>query len=361
LRRTSHLSQRSFAQEGSSEWRENWVDAMPNDKAEALDAEDESRGITARVPCLTELDETRIRGHLASGDFFWLDLTSPTVEQVSRLGELFDLHPLALEDTLHPGQRPKLDDYGDHVFLVFYGAAGADARGVGPLCEVKMFLSGNFVITVHRDPLPALAEQRSQIEGRVIHSEQFVVYRILDALTDTFFPPLSAIDDEIDQLEDAIIREPSDEQMQAIFQLKRALVAMRKVITPQRDLLARGIDTIADIPGFTLDERDYFRDVYDHVIRISDLIDSYRDLLAGAMDAYLSTVANRQNEVMKHLTVVATIFLPLTFLTGFFGMNFAFMVNHVQNTLAGFLALAVGGSLVSVTGLWVYFRRKRWT
>jgi magnesium transporter len=334
---------------------------MPKDKAAALDAEDESLGITARVPCLTELDEPRIQEHLASGKFFWLDLTRPTADQVTRLGELFDLHPLALEDTLHAGQRPKLDDYGDYVFLVFYGAAEQGARGAEPLSEMKMYLSAKYVITVHRDPLPALAEQRSQIEGRVVHSEQFVVYRILDALTDTFFPPLSAIDDEIDQLEDAIIREPSDKQLQQIFQLKRDLVAMRKVITPQRDLLARGIDTIAEIPGFTLDERDYFRDVYDHVIRISDMIDSYRDLLSGAMDAYLSTVANRQNEVMKHLTLVATIFLPLSFLTGFFGMNFAWMVTHVQNTLLGFLLLAVVGSLASVTGLWIYFKRKRWT
>lgn len=334
---------------------------MPRDKATALSAEDESLGITTRVPCLTELDVPRIRKHLASGKFFWLDLTGPTAEQVRLLGELFDFHPLALEDTLHPGQRPKLDDYGDYVFLIFYGAAERGTKTREPLCAVHMFLSGKYVVTAHPDPLPALAEQRSAIKGRVIHSEQFVVYRILDALTDTFFPPLSAIDDEIDRLEDAIIREPSDEQLQRIFQFKRELVAMRKVITPQRDMLVRGIDTIAEIPGFTLDERDYFRDIYDHVIRISDLIDSFRDLLAGAMDAYLSTVANRQNEVMKHLTLVATIFLPLSFLTGFFGMNFAWMVTHVQNTLLGFLLLAVGGPLASVTGLWIYFKRKRWT
>jgi magnesium transporter len=334
---------------------------MTRNKADALDREDESQGIKARVPCLTAIDERQIREHLADNKFFWLDLTNPSAEEVKRLGDLFDLHPLALEDTLHYGQRPKLDDFDDYVFITFYGAAERADRSDDPLCEVHMFLSGKYVITAHHGPLPALAEQRSQIEGRVIHSEQFVVYRILDALTDTFFPPLSLIDDDIDRLEEAIISEPSDEQLQRIFELKRDLVAMRKVITPQRDMLARGIDTIADIPGFTLDERDYFRDVYDHVIRISDLIDSYRDLLAGAMDAYLSTVANRQNEVMKHLTLVATIFLPLSFLTGFFGMNFAFMVNHVQNTLVAFLILALGGSLASVAGLWIYFKRKRWT
>ncbi len=132
-------------------------------------------------------------------------------------------------------------------------------------------------------------------------------------------------------------------------------------MTPQRDLLARGLDTLADMPGLQLDERDYFRDVYDHLIRISDLIDSYRDLLAGAMDAYLSTVANRQNDVMKQLTVIATIFLPLTALTGFFGMNFAWMVLHVEHSLAAFLLLGIGGCLASVIGLYAFFRRKRWT
>ena len=119
-----------------------------------------------------------------------------------------------------------------------------------------------------------------------------------------------------------MIVEATNEQLQRIFALKRDLVTMRKVVTPQRDIFARSIDQLAELPGLTVDERDYFRDVYDHLIRISDLIDSYRDLLGGATDVYLSTVANRQNEVMKQLAVIATIFLPLTFITGFFGQNF---------------------------------------
>jgi magnesium transporter len=333
---------------------------MPRDKADALEAEDASRGMTLRVPCLTKVDERSIRRHLREDHFFWLDLSTPSEADMERLGELLDLHPLALEDTLHFGQRPKLDDFGAYVFLVFYGA-GERGEDDAALREVHLYVSGKYLVTVQRDQLPALAKQRSEIEGRVIHSEQFVVYRVLDALTDTFFPPLEAIDDQIDQLEDSIIAEPTDEELQRIFQLKRELVAMRKVITPQRDLLVRGIDTIAELPGFQLDERDYFRDVYDHLIRISELVDSYRDLLAGAMDAYLSTVANRQNEVMKQLTIIATIFLPLSFLTGFFGMNFAFQVNHIQNTLLSFLALAVGGCAACVAILWIYFKRKRWT
>ena len=332
---------------------------MPQHKAEILEAEDPSRGINLRVPCLTKIDESRIRDHLAKDHFFWLDLAKPTNAELERLGELFQFHPLAVEDTLHFRQRPKLEDYGDYVFMVFYGAR-EHRRDEGPLTEVHLFISGKFLVTVHRDPLPTLDEQRTQIEGRVIHSEQFVVYRVLDALTDTFFPPLAQMDDEIDELQDGIIAEPTDEQLQRIFGLKRDLVAMRKVVTPQRDLLARGIDVIAGIPGLQLDERDYFRDVYDHVIRISDLIDSYRDLLAGAMDVYLSTVANRQNEVMKQLTIIATVFLPLSFLTGFFGMNFAWPITHIQNTLLGFLMLGVGGCLASIAGLWLYFKRKSW-
>jgi magnesium transporter len=332
---------------------------MPRHKAETLPAEDPARGITLRVPCLTEIDEKSIDQHLKRDQFFWLDLTDPSERDVIRLGERFDLHPLAVEDTLHFGQRPKLDDFGTFAFVVFYGAGETEGETPG-VREVHMFLSGQYLITVHRDPIPALVEQRSYIKDRVVHSEQFVVYRVLDALTDTFFPRLEAIDDEIDSLEDSIIAEPTDAQLQRIFQLKRSLLVMRKVITPQRDLLARGIDALAEVPGFQLDERDYFRDVYDHLIRISDLVDSYRDLLAGAMDAYLSTVANRQNEVMKQLTVIATIFLPLTFLTGFFGMNFAFQVNHIQNTTLAFLGLAVGGCVASVAVLWVYFKRKRW-
>jgi magnesium transporter len=334
---------------------------MPRPKSEVLEAEDPSRGFTLRVPVLTELDERHIREYRAQGRFFWLDLPDPSEEKVERLGELFELHPIALEDTLHFGQRPKLDDFGAYVFIVFYGMREGATDGGAALSEVHMFLSGQYLITVHDEPLPALTDQRSTIEGRVIHSEQFVVYRVLDALTDSFFAPLAEMDDEIDQLEEGIIAEPTDSQLQRIFALKRALVAMRKVIGPQRDMLARGLDRIAELPGLTLDERDYFRDVYDHLIRISDLIDSYRDLLGGAMDAYLSTVANRQNEVTKQLTVIATIFLPLSFLTGFFGMNFAFQVNHIQRSLLSFLILAVGGCAASATVLWIYFKRKRWT
>jgi magnesium transporter len=224
---------------------------------------------------------------------------------------------------------------------------------------VHLFISGRYVVTLHRGPLMSLERQREQLDGRCLHSEQFVLYRILDALTDSFFPLLGEMDDEIDDLEAAVLAEPTERQLARLFALKRQLVAMRKVVSPQRDLFARSIDQIAELPGLQLDERDYFRDVYDHLIRISDLIDSYRDLLSGATDLYLSTVSNRQNDVMKQLTVIATIFLPLAFITGFFGQNFGWMINHIGKTWA-FWGLGIGSMVATCVGRLLWFRRKGW-
>lgn len=312
------------------------------------------------VPCFATLDEAAIKDHLERDHFFWLDLTAPTPEEIERLRELFGFHPLAIEDSLHFGQRPKLDHYQDYIFLVFYGAHDAAHGDTDLLHEVQLFISGKYLISLHKDRLPALDEQFSRLDGSVLHSEQFLLYRVFDALTDSFFPPLAHMDDQIDELEAAILTGPTTEQLQRLFALKRELVAMRKVVTPQRDLFARSIDQLADLPGLELDERDYFRDVYDHLIRISDLIDSYRDLLSSTTDLYLSTVSNRQNEVMKQLAIVGTIFLPLSFITGFFGMNFGWLVNTGITPTWTFFILGLGSILVTCVALLRFFKRKGW-
>jgi magnesium transporter len=316
-------------------------------------------GFSFTVPCFDSLDQQGIKDHLARDHFFWLDLTAPSEEEVEQLREIFEFHPLALEDMLHFGQRPKLDDFGDYVFMVFYGATEADGGDVR-LQEVQMFVSGKYLVTVHQNQLPSLSDQLSRLEGQVLHSEQFLIYRVFDALTDSFFPPLARMDDEIDQLEDAILAGPSETQLQQLFGMKRTLVAMRKVVTPQRDLFARSIDQLAELKGLQLDERDYFRDVYDHLIRISDLIDSYRDLLSGSTDLYLSTVSNRQNEVMKQLAIVGTIFLPLSFITGFFGMNFDWLVNTAIAPTWTFFVLGIGSMLGTCVLLVRFFKRRGW-
>jgi magnesium transporter len=332
---------------------------MPVGKARAVAAEVANDDFQFVVPCFTHVEEAQIRDHLQRDHFFWLDLTAPSPDDLAKLRELFGFHPLALEDTNDFGQRPKLDDYVDYVFLVFYGAGLHRPEDPTPLREVHLFVSGSYLVTVHRDPLPALDHQRDQLEGRVLHSEQFLLYRVLDALADSFFPILADMDEQIDELEASVLANPTDQQLQRLFSLKRQLVAMRKVVTPQRDVFARSVDRIAELPGLELDERDYFRDVYDHLIRISDLIDSYRDLLSGATDLYLSTVSNRQNDVMKQLTVIATIFLPLSFITGFFGQNFGFMISHITAAWA-FWVIGVGSILATCLGLLVFFRRKGW-
>ncbi len=314
------------------------------------------------APCLSHLDETEIHRHLEANRFFWLDLTAPDDAQLEALHRLFGFHPLALEDVAEFGQRPKLDDYDDYVFLVFYGCwhDAKGPRGIAPLHEVHLFISGRYLVTVHRDPVAPLERQREQLHGRSLHSEQFLIYRVLDALTDSFFPLLAELDEEIDALEDELLRDPEPAVLQQLFGLKRQLVAMRKVVTPQRDLFARTIDQISALPGLQLDERDYFRDIYDHLIRISDLLDSYRDLLSGATDLYLSTVSNRQNEVMKQLTVIATVFLPLGFVTGFFGMNFSLLTGHIISPGWTFWVLGLGSMVATCIVLVWFFRSRGW-
>jgi len=186
-----------------------------------------------------------------------------------------------------------------------------------------------------------------------------LLYRVIDSLLDGFFPVLSAIDDEIDELEDAILENPTDDQLARLFDLKRSLIAMRKVVTPERDLFAPMVGDVDALPGVTQDGERYFRDLYDHLIRISDLLDSYRDLLSGALDTHISTVSNRLNIVMKQLTMIATIFLPLSFLTGFFGQNFSWMVDRITSWQT-FWFVGVGVQILVVVGLLMLFRQRGW-
>ncbi|HMJ34723.1 MAG TPA: magnesium transporter CorA family protein [Baekduia sp.] len=302
---------------------------------------------------LHAVDDSRLPELLESGHFFWLKLEGCSDEQIAELGRRFGLHPLAVEDTQEFGQRPKIDDYGQTALLVFYGV---DPDG-SPV-EVHFHVSGQWMITVHQAGHQLLQNAADRIERETPKTEEEAIYRVLDALTDSFFPVLDQVDDEIDLLMDAMLEKPSQDQRQDLFALRRRLIELRRIATPQRDILARGGDVLGRLPGLEADDaRDWFRDVYDHLVRISELIDSYRDLLAGALDLYLSTVSNRLNSISKQLTVVATIFLPLTFVTGFFGQNFGMLVRHI-NSAAAFWGYGVGGLVVSAGLLLLYFRRQ---
>jgi magnesium transporter len=294
---------------------------------------------------------------LAGDRFFWLDLDQPSEADFQILRDVFKFHPLAIEDSEQFDQRAKLDEYDDFVFIVVYGAAPDDDR----LVEVHCFYSERFLITVHRDDCPAFAETRNRYQrrGKGIEQPSLLLYRVVDGLVDSFFPMLAAFDDRIDELEDAIFLEADDTQLQEIFQMKRLLVGLRKAISPQRDTFAQLMGGIAQLPGLAEEDERYFRDIYDHLIRISDIVDSYRDLLTGAMDVYLSTVSNRLNAVMKQLTIIATVFLPLSWLTGFFGQNFGFMVKHISSWEA-LISWGIGTEMLVLAALLLLFKRRGW-
>ena len=302
-------------------------------------------------------DRESVEELLGAGKFFWLDLDQPDAVDFEILTDVFHFHPLAVEDSENFGQRAKLDEYDDFVFMVAYGAAPDEDR----LVEVHCFYSERCLVTVHREDCLAFSEFRERYEKRKGPAERpsMLLYRLIDALVDSFFPMLTEFDDRIDELENAIFTRATDEQLQEIFRMKRLLVGMRKAVSPQRDTFARLSGGLGDVVGFTPEDARYFRDLYDHLIRISDLIDSYRDLLTGAMDVYLSTVSNRLNTVMKALTVIATIFLPLAWITGFFGQNFGWMVRHIGSWEA-FFFLGFGLEAVAVAAMLYMFRRRGW-
>jgi len=298
---------------------------------------------------------------LAGTDFFWLDLddeaTDGTVAEL--LGIHFKFHPLAVQAAEAFNQRPRFDDYDDFVYLV---ARGADPEGKGT-AEVHCFWNDRYLVTLHRGDcasIQAVRDRMSRHHATDAASPQIVIiYLIIDSLVDSFFPVLSDFDDQIDDLEGDILKTPTEAQLGVLFGMKRRLMDMRKVITPQRDMMASINAGISEVPGMTDAASRYFRDLYDHLIRLADTVDSYRDLLSSVMDTHLSTVSNRLNVVMKQLAIIATVFLPLSFLTGFFGQNFAFLVNHIQGSWV-FLWLGIGSEVVAIVLLIGLFKRRGW-
>jgi magnesium transporter len=303
------------------------------------------------------VDRAAIEARLGSNEFFWLDLHAPTEEEFQLLREVFHFHPLALEDSEHFGQRPKIDEYDNFVFLVFFGASPPPDED--RLVELHCFYSDRFLVTVRRDEAPACDRIRERYAKRPAPLERPIalLYRLLDELTDSFFPALEDFDERIDNIQDEMLSGPNDAQLHEIFSMRRRLVYLRRTVTPERDLIAEFANGLRRLPDMDVEAERYFRDIYDHLIRVSDLIDSYRDLLTGSMDVYLSIVSNRVNVETKRLTVIATIALPLIVISGFFGQNFGFLVRHIDSAPA-FLGLGIGMPLVLFVLLMAYLRSR---
>ncbi|HEY2551648.1 MAG TPA: magnesium transporter CorA family protein [Streptosporangiaceae bacterium] len=307
-------------------------------------------------------DRQSIEHMLAGGQLLWLEFCGVDDQAVALLREVCKLHPVAVAEAGNFGQRPRIEDFDGVAHLVSYGAAGLGE----PLTEVHCYYSERFLVTVTKGACPQLAALREKLTrpggrlpGGVRPTRLILLHHIQDTLIDSFFPVLSEFDDKIDDLQERIFARPSNDELQELFTLQRWLVGARKLVAPQRDMMASLAAGVTDLPGLPADGQPYVRDLYDHLIRINDLIDSYRDLLSNAMDVYLSTMSNRLNEVMKQLAVIATVFLPLSFLTGFFGQNFSWLVGHL-NGVPAFLALGVGTEALAVAGLYLMFRRRGW-
>jgi magnesium transporter len=225
---------------------------------------------------------------------------------------------------------------------------------------VLCFYAERFLVRVRQDAAPACEALKERYSKRPAPLEKPIalVYRLLDALTDSFFPALEDFDERIDRVEDEIFREPREEQLEEVVRMKRRLNRLRRVVGPQRDVVGQLFGGIAQLPGSDPEAERYFRDVYDHLIRVADLIDSYKDLLTGAMDVYLSSVSNRLNLVVERLTVLSTILLPLIVLTGFFGQNFGWLVRNIGG-LGSFLVFGVALPLAAAAVLVLYLRRQR--
>jgi len=314
------------------------------------------RGHLLLTNCLQdEVTRPNIELALKEDKLLWLDLQDTGDETLTLLREVFKIHPLAVEDAKEFHQRPKIEDYDDFVSMVIYGARGLDE----PLTEVHCFYAAHFLVSVHRDEVPAVADACRTL-GRLPTDRRLVaLYRLFDTLVDTMFPYLAAMDDRIDDLQDQIFENPREKQLAAVFALKRQLVDMRKMVTPQRDMVSSMLTQVIPISGMTTESERYVRDLYDHLIRISDQVDGLRDLLSGSLDAYMSMVSNRLNDVMKQLTIIATVFLPLSFLTGFFGQNFSWLVSRIGTT-AAFFGIGIGTEVVAVVALLALFRSRGW-
>ncbi|HEY0614786.1 MAG TPA: magnesium transporter CorA family protein [Candidatus Elarobacter sp.] len=294
-------------------------------------------------------------------NFVWFDLAEPTPADLELLREEFALHPTAIEDAALVHERPKIESYGEYWLVVLHAATIDGGRL--ELHEIALFVGKNFVVTIRAHPVFPLdeIERRWLAKGAVPHTSTGLLYVVLDVVVDGYHPVASAYDERLVTLENRVLAPRGEARQQdvlrEVLRFKRDLVQLRHAAAPVRDILApllRGELAPLD-PAVVA----YFRDVNDHALRVTDQIDSVRDLLNSTLDIHLSSEAHRQGEVSKQLTIIATIFLPLTYITGFFGQNFGWMVSHIDRSW-DFLAIGVGSQVAAVLILLLYFRRKGW-
>lgn len=266
-------------------------------------------------------DPAQLPHLLQAGNLLWVDVTGPDDEEAAMLADLFHFHPLAIEDTRNQQQRPKVEEYPDHLFLILN--PGLLEGSECSFRELDVFIARNMVVTVHPGPEPALAEAERRL-ARLFPDgvgTAHLLYALLDTVVDGYFPILDDLGDEIDRLEETVLERPNQGALNRLFTLKRQLVVLRKVVAPQRDAMT--LLNRRDLPYLDTQKLTYhLRDVQDHLLRITDMVDTFRDLLSSSIDLYMSATSNRLNRVVNRLTVVTIAVGALAVITGFYGMNF---------------------------------------
>lgn len=294
----------------------------------------------------------------------WVDFIGEPPEAAEPILRSFGFHPLAIDDALQETHTPKVDDWGDHLYIVLNVLNYKQENGTfkSEIDELDVFLGKNYIITHHDQLLPAVEDAWSACQRdnrRIQDGPDHLLYRIVDSLVMSYMPLIDQVDAQVDQIEDQVFDRPRKDTLENIFALKRLLLTMRRILLPQREVLNKL--SREDYRVIDPKDRVFFRDIYDHLVRLHDLNENLRDLVSGVLDSYLSVTNNRMNEVMKTLTIITTLFMPITFVTGFFGMNFFEPVAHFlhwtsEQTFDIMLGIMV--SLPIVMYLWM--RRRTW-
>ncbi|MGA8668032.1 MAG: magnesium/cobalt transporter CorA [Candidatus Dormiibacterota bacterium] len=304
-----------------------------------------------------EVDPSTVQRLLAAPhQVFWLDMQAPDDDDYRLLSDTFKFHQLTIEDVKHQNQRPKLDGYDGYVFAVVFVIA-LDGEDVS-FREHHLYIAPDYLVSVHLEPEPSfdtLNDRIAESPESTCRKSSFLTYLVMDSLVDTTFAALETLDESVDKLQDEVLENANNAQLALLQDMKHSAVEMRRVLGAQRDMFQRLVTLSLEADRETTA---YYRDVYDHIIRQYETVDSLRDLLTGAMDVYLSTVSNRLNMTVKALTVVASLFLPLTFLTGFFGMNFGWLVSRIGTLYAFMIGLSL--MAISIITQLVFFRRRGW-
>jgi magnesium transporter len=312
---------------------------------------------------LTHIDRERIHDELDRGRFFWLDLTSPSDEDLRRIGDLLSLHPMAMEDTREFGQRPKMDVYENHVLVVFFTARVADesSDAVARSIEVHVYVSGDYIVTIRREACDLLDRLHDTMLPEKTDVEDYLVYRIFDTLTDAWYPVIDAIETKVDELEAQVFAHTSRDQLSRIYRLRQEVREHHRLLGGQRDQFGPAAEAIRNLAGLSRGAKEYLRDVGDHLAQITGEFHRQLEDLMSLAQTYFNANADRLNGTATRLTVVGTLFVVWTLITGFFGQNFPYLVNHIGGR-AHFLLFGVGGLVVPtlVLGTLFWIKRHDW-